>query len=356
MTNDEYQQTRTHPSLQHVELLIVDASEAPVSLKKSDTMEPQNNLLIKNTFIEVTSEPREDILPRAFSDQSHARRHKEVVVPLATKIVGIPEEASESSSERGELPSNRLSSQDLVSLRTASRPYEASQIHVVQNSQLPMTMTPGHLVSTYIGGKTVEPKTQQPLPVGDFRWHDESSTMGSLSESGKAFTKKEFDGRLSMVTESSIHKSGVYRYIVYIEEGPMSVADGFGFVFSNALPCKKNIQKIDSIFINKKGKICARIHNEMEMLNTNSIGTIEPGSIIELIIDLDNLDATFSLYSPPRGVDPSDLSILVREEGTFSNWMIGTATSSIESTVKKTGKVGHFCAVLKNVNTKLRFL
>ena len=319
-------------------------------------MEPQNNLHIKNTFIEVPDEHTEDLLPRAFSDQSHSRIQKDVVVPFSTKIVGIPEEASESSSERGEFPSNRLSSEELYSLRTASRPHEAWQHTMIPNSHSSVALPPRQLVSSYIGGTSVQPKIHQSIPVGDFRWHEESATMGLLSDSGKAFTKKEFDGRLSMVTESSIHKSGVFRYVVYIEEGPMSVADGFGFVFSNALPCKKNIQKIDSIFINKKGKICARIHNEMEMLNTNSIGTIDVGSIIELIIDLDNLEGTFSLYSPPRGVDPADLSILARDEGTFSNWMIGTATSCIESTIKKTGKVGHFCAVLKNVNTKLRFL
>jgi len=162
-----------------------------------------------------------------------------------------------------------------------------------------------------------------------------------------------------MVTESNIHKSGIYRYAVYIEDGPMSVADGFGFVFSNALPCKKNIQKIDSIFINKKGKICSRVHNEMEMLNSGgSIGNIDVGSILEIVIDLDNLVATFSLYNPPRGIDVESLSILVRDERTFSNWLVGTATASLESVVEKTGGkvIGHFCAVLKNIDIKVRFL
>ena len=319
-------------------------------------MEPQNNLHIKNTFIEVSSDKERDLLPRAFSDQSHARRNIEVVVPLSNKIVGIPEEASESSSDRGDSHLNRLPSDELHSLRTLSRPAEMWQVPGLPVSQVPMSFNPVQPVSTLMAGGVSDPKRNAVIPVGDFRWHEESATMGSLTDGGKAFTKKEFDGRLSMVTESFLHKSGVYRYLVYIEEGPMSVADGFGFVFSNALPCKKNIQKIDSIFINKKGKICARIHNEMEMLNTNSIGTIDVGSIIEIIVDLDKLEAGFSLYSPPRGLDPTTLSILVRDEGTFSNWMVGTATSSIESTVKKTGKVGHFCAVLKNINTKLRFL
>ena len=320
-------------------------------------MEPQNNLHIKNTFIEVQSDKDHESLPRAFSDQSHARRSFEVVVPLVTNIIGIPEEASESSSDRGDSQLNRLASEELHSLRTLSRPAEMWQAPGLSLSHVSGGFNQARPVSSFITGGSSDSKAgTMVVPVGDFRWHDESATMGSLTDGCKAFTKKEFDGRLSMVTESSLHKSGVYRYVVYVEEGPMSVADGFGFVFSNALPCKKNIQKIDSIFINKKGKICARIHNEMEMLNTNSIGTIDVGSIIEIVVDLDKLEAGFSLYSPPRGIDPTTLSILVRDEGTFSTWMVGTATTSIESTVKKTGKVGHFCAVLKNINTKLRFL
>lgn len=326
-----------------------------MSSKNSTAMEPQNNLHIKNTFIEVPNDQERDVLPRAFSDQSHARRSVDIVVPLTTNITAIPEEVSESSSDRGDIQLNRISSEELHSLRTLSRPAEMWQVPGLPLPPISTGYNPVQPVSTLVGGSH-ESRTTPIIPVGDFRWHEESATMGSLLDSGKSFTKREFDGRLSMVTESSLHKSGVYRYVVYIEEGPMSVADGFGFVFSNALPCKKNIQKIDSIFINKKGKICARIHNEMEMLNTNSIGTIDVGSIIEIIVDLDRLEAGFSLYSPPRGIDPTTLSILVRDEGTFSNWMVGTANTSIESTVKKTGRVGHFCAVLKNINTKLRFL
>ena len=315
-------------------------------------MDSQNNLHIKNTFIEVSSKEEEEALPRAFSDQSHTRRNADVVVPFASKIIAIPEEASESSSERGDGQMHRLPSEELESLRTMSRPLDIWRVPVppafMGKDQL------GDMVPNNEYGMGT--RTLVPIPVGDFRWHDESATMGSITDGGKAFTKKEFDGRLSMLTESSLHKSGVYRYVVFVEEGPMSVADGFGFVFSNALPCKKNIQKIDSIFINKKGKICARIHNEMEMLNTNSIGTIDVGSIIEMVVDLDRLETGFSLYQPPRGLDAATLSVLVRDEGTFTNWMVGTASASIESVVKKTGKVGHFCAVLKNINTKLRFL
>jgi hypothetical protein len=236
----------------------------------------------------------------------------------------------------------RLGSEELKSLRTLSRPEQ----QLLAAFLLPPTPQQiSHLVPAPILPRAPR-STLEDCEIGDFRWHDESLTMGKLDKDGKAFTKLEFDGRLSMVTESSIHKAGKYRYAVYIEEGPMSVADGFGFVFSNSLPCKKNIQKIDSIFVNKKGKICTRVHNEMEMLNTESIGNIEVGSILELIIDLDSQLASFSLYNPPKGLDSDTISILCRDE-----------TASLESVVEKTGRViGHFCAVLKNCNIRVRFL
>ncbi len=184
--------------------------------------------------------------------------------------------------------------------------------------------------------------------------------MGKLSVNMKEFTKLEYDGRLSMVTESVVHRSGAHRYLVSIPEGPLSVADGFGFVFSGTLPCKKNIQKIESVFLNRKGRICSRTGNELEILNGASIGTIQVGSIVELIVDLDSLEATFSLYSPPPGMDAETLSILVRDDKTFCNWLTGSARISMRSILDRTENaskhVGHFCAVLKNINTTVRFL
>ena len=180
--------------------------------------------------------------------------------------------------------------------------------------------------------------------------------MGVLEDGRKSFTKLEFEGRLSMVTDSRVFREGVQRFLVLVETGPLSVADGFGFVFSDSLPCKKNIQKINSVFINRRGKICSRIHNEMEILNDRSIGSIEVGSLIELVVDLNRLESTFTLYSPPKGIDSATLSILVRDDRSFLNWLVGTWTCSLEKLVAQTDKAGHFCAVLKNKFTKLRFL
>lgn len=323
---------------------------------KKKVMDHPPHLHIKNTFIEVDQEDASDLLPRAFSDQSHARRQHGIPVPLEPSIACIPEEPSDTLSEKTE-SLQRLDTQELRSLRTISRPDVYPGIHY---SFLPPRASPS--VSPFppfsMPVQNLAPAVKA-VPIGACQWHEESRSMGSMDLGKKTFTKKEYDGRLSMVTEAKVHPGGVHRYVVYIEEGPVSVADGFGFVFSSTLPCKKNIQKIDSIFLNKKGKVCSRIANELEMLSTNSVGYIDVGSIVELVVDLEKLECTFAIYSPPRGIDAESLSILARDDKTISTWLIGTSSASIRSVVERlSGQVptGHFCAVIKNIGTTVRFL
>lgn len=302
----------------------------------------QSQLLVKNTFLQVDEDSSAHELPRAYSDQSHARKKAEFVVsPKEPIFASIPEDSSEvlESSSSG---SRGLDINELHSLRTISRP-EAKFAPPMMSHVVPI---PAPIAA--------------PIMIGNHKWHPESVSMGTLSSDGKAFTKLEYGGRLSMVTESEVHHShGIQRYLVYVEEGPVSVADGFGYVFSDTLPCKKNIQKIDSIFISKKGKIGSRVHNEMQILNSGSIGSIEVGSIVEMTIDLDALEAVFSIYQSPRGLDMNTLSILVRNEHSLSAWLVGRSSAiQLAPLVKRTetGEAGYFCAVLKNTSTKIRFL
>lgn len=312
------------------------------------------SLHIKNTFIEVSEESHESdsssSLPRAVSDQSHARRSVlSPSVPFA-RFISIPENYPDGECEDS-IEGQRIDSQELRTLRTISRPQFMAGM--VFPAEPPSTL---HFSVPPLEIREALPRCS--VPVGDFVWHEESSKMGELSSDAKSFTKIEFDGRLSMVTESSVHRSGTQRYVMQVEAGPVSVADGIGFVFSPTLPCKKNIQKIDSIFLNRKGKICSRVKNELEMLNTSTIGSIEVGTLVELIVDLDSLIAIFSIYSPPQGIDHETMGLLVRDESTFSTWLTGTAAVSIESVLAKSESkpVGHFCAVVKNSRTKIRFL
>jgi hypothetical protein len=303
------------------------------------------HVLVKNTFLQVEEDVGEDELPRAYSDQSHARKRVDFLVePKQPIFAPIPEESTESLGSRTSSSGGALDFDELKSLRTMSRPEEKFVGGFVP------TPTPYIYV----------PPQSPTAPVGEYKWQEESVSMGVLSPEGKSFTKTEFGGRLSLVTESEVRRDGVHRYMVQVESGPVSVADGFGFVFSDSLPCKKNIQKIDSIFISKRGKICSRVHSEMEILNgsgNNQLGSIDVGAIVELVIDLDALSASFGIYQPPRGLDPATMSILVRNEHSLSNWLVGRSASiPIDSLVKKAGHAGYFCAVLKNTETTVRFL
>jgi len=335
-------------------------------LANSCLMDP-GHLPVKNTFIQVPVEDSlvdsSEALPRAFSDQSHVRRSLPQNLTSLPPFPGIPEDQDDNFSDRTS-SFNRLDTSELERLRTLSRPTADSSQQNHFNPPLLTMLTGFHspavtVPSTYgfpVSTALVHASIIRAVTVGDHRWHEESSSMGRLDEGRKEFTKIEFEGRLSMVTESVIHRKGTSRYLVLILSGPVSVADGFGFVFSSTLPCKKNIQKIDSVFMNQKGRICSRTGNELQIFNNSSVGYIEVGSIVEIQIDLDSREAFFALYSPPRGLDAETLSILVRDEKTFSNWLVGSATMSIDHIDAGKTMAGHFCAVLKNKGITVRFL
>lgn len=129
------------------------------------------------------------------------------------------------------------------------------------------------------------------------RLHVETSTMGSLSEDCRRFSKTQFHGRLSLVTEDQIQTSGIHRYLVQFSEGELSSADGVGFVFSSTLPCSKNIQRISSIFVNRAGRICMRARSSVQRSDVG-IKRLELGEWIEMIVNLDERTAKFSVWTP----------------------------------------------------------
>ncbi|CAJ1434509.1 unnamed protein product [Effrenium voratum] len=85
-----------------------------------------------------------------------------------------------------------------------------------------------------------------------------------LSADARTFTKNANKGRLSIVCENRVHFKGVVRYAVQFTEGELCSADGVGFILSSDLPCTKNIQRIISVFANRTGRICVRVHEEVE--------------------------------------------------------------------------------------------
>jgi len=201
-------------------------------------------VLVQNTFINVQTE--EDSLPRTFSDQTHARARRPLLV---AKIEPIREDAS-----------------------------------------------------------TVAPQGPE--------WHEETASMGELSANRKEFTKFEFDGRLSMVTESEVRSQGIVRYLVHLTSGELSPADGVGFVFSDRLPCRMNIQLIDSIFISRRGLICTRVHDG-PMLKHGSICPLLIGMSVELVVDLDRGFAQFAVHQPGAclGYETVEFGALAKRKG-----------------------------------------
>jgi hypothetical protein len=133
------------------------------------------------------------------------------------------------------------------------------------------------------------------------RFHPECHQTMGVCPDLRWFTKQGFEGRLSTVTEDKVHTSseGLLRYVVQFVGGEMSPADGVGFVFSNKLPCPKNIQKIVSIFVNAAGRICVRVYEEMIKVPEKVawLKQLELGDWVELAIDLDAKTVTFHVWA-----------------------------------------------------------
>ncbi|CAE7777901.1 unnamed protein product [Symbiodinium sp. CCMP2592] len=135
------------------------------------------------------------------------------------------------------------------------------------------------------------------------RFHQKNSSMGVLSQDARTFTKSSNKGRLSIICENRVHFSGVSRYAVQFTEGELCSADGVGFILSSDLPCTKNIQRIVSVFANRTGRICVRVHEEVERCSQR-VKCLEVGDWLEVISDLDNQTVSFVVW-PEDGSRPS---------------------------------------------------
>ncbi|CAE7386176.1 unnamed protein product [Symbiodinium natans] len=135
--------------------------------------------------------------------------------------------------------------------------------------------------------------------------------MGVLSSDARTFTKSSNKGRLSIICENRVHFSGVERYAVQFTEGELCSADGVGFILSSDLPCTKNIQRIVSVFANRTGRICVRVHEEVERCSQR-VKCLEVGDWLEVISDLDNQTVSFVVY-PQDGSRPSWATISFAE-------------------------------------------
>jgi len=134
-----------------------------------------------------------------------------------------------------------------------------------------------------------------PVFGNQHRFHQKNTSMGVLSPDSRTFTKCSNKGRLSIVCENRVHFSGVVRYAVQFTEGELCSADGVGFILSSDLPCTKNIQKIVSVFANRTGRICVRVHEDVTRCHQR-VKCLELGDWLEVISDLEQQQVTFVVW------------------------------------------------------------
>jgi hypothetical protein len=132
------------------------------------------------------------------------------------------------------------------------------------------------------------------------RFHPKAALTG-LAADFRSFTKLQGKGRLSILSENEVRYNGIHRYMVRFTSGELSNADGVGIIFSNELPCPKNIQRITSVFVNRTGRICIRANADVERCDI-CVKSLELGDWLEVISNFDDQIITFSVW--PRSGGP----------------------------------------------------
>lgn len=149
-------------------------------------------------------------------------------------------------------------------------------------------------------------------PMGTtHRFHQKNSNMGMLSSDARTFTKKYNKGRLSIVSENKVHFQGTVRYSLQFTEGELCSADGVGFILSSDLPCTRNIQKIISVFVNRTGRICIRVHDEVVRCSRR-VKELDVGDWLEVSADLVNQSVSFTVW-PQDKSQPSFATVSFKE-------------------------------------------
>lgn len=178
-------------------------------------------------------------------------------------------------------------------------------------------------------------------------FHREVAQFGNTEDDYRSFTKGElFDGRLSVVTENTVRKKGVHRYLVQFAGGDLSRADGIGFVFSSRLPCTKDIQKIVSVYLNQQGEVGMRFFSKTKKCKEYTV-PLETGDWIDMEMDLDNSEVQFRVW---RAWYDGQLHL-----ASSVNFRFGASLARLNrasgSNVK--ADMGHLACVVKNVGTSV---
>merc|ERR1719215_814559 len=179
---------------------------------------------------------------------------------------------------------------------------------------------------------------------GHCRWHKSAETVGVISEDGHIFTKTAGPRRsrvsnrgakvelasICMVFDASLRVRGVHRYTFEIMAGELGAADGAGFVFDSKVR-RNNIQRMRSLFLNQRGRICLRNNQQVTKLQVQ-LPPLTVGVCLTLLIDLDAMMAQFNVSNAHGMLSGSaDVSLV----GLFD---MGMNSGQLRS--------GFFCAVV----------
>ena len=176
-------------------------------------------------------------------------------------------------------------------------------------------------------------------------FHKEVRGFGLASHDLRQFTKgQDYEGRLSVISGSEVQKGGVQRYLMEFSCGELTKADGIGFVFASRVPCAKNIQKIVSVFVNQRGRICMRVFGDI-LKAKKHVRALQVGDWVEMVVDLENSIATFKVW-PYESVASG-----FPEPQSIAEFNYGKRLAQAQQLASKPVKlnVGHFACVIQNV-------
>jgi hypothetical protein len=241
------------------------------------------------------SPPEKPVLP-ALSPMEALRRANSRDAPTPHSQSGSESFLRQDSVGSG--PLERVNTHDIWSSQYFS-PYEngipsqsnqaiMSQAYMSYMSMLPYQMP---MLPAYSSWPAVpQPAFESNVPS----WHTSANRSGTIEKSGKLFTKTKYHGRLSLVTEDVVKVGGIHHYACTYVGGDVSPADGVGFLFGTSLPTTQNIQKVESVFVNKHGIVCSRTRWGVSREQIK-LAPLVVGAHIGVSIDLDMKQALFRL-------------------------------------------------------------
>ncbi|OEH77267.1 hypothetical protein cyc_08677 [Cyclospora cayetanensis] len=144
------------------------------------------------------------------------------------------------------------------------------------------------------------------------RFHPDAGRVGRLSGGDKRFKKERKGGMISLVYERQLRVGGICAYRYKIAKGPISAADGVGFVFATRVPCGKNIQTLYSVFVNRQGHLCKRRGSLLERRAVEGLEPLQSGCAVTLLIDLMRFIAIFQECwrgTPPAYVETASFQV-----------------------------------------------